>query len=74
MCSEMGIRDSLKAGLETLTKALAMNPKSTNGHYNLGLLHLRNQDFTKAIEHLRVANELTPNIPQIQRSLVAAQH
>lgn len=49
--------------------ALKLDKESYTGHYILGFLTSHKQDWEKAIEYLKKANELHPNNPEILRCL-----
>src|SRR3989338_1419247 len=50
-------------------QAIALDAKSYTGHYILGFLHSRGEQWTEAAAHLRKANQLKSNNAEILRCL-----
>jgi len=50
-------------------RAVALDPQSYTGEYILGFLLSRDEQWSEALAHLRKANKLKPNNPEILRCL-----
>ncbi len=54
---------------KALKQAIKLNPKSANAHYLLGFLLSVDQRWTASVKELELADELSPNHPEILRCL-----
>ena len=54
---------------KALKQAIKINPKSANAHYLLGFLMSVDQRWSASVKELALADELSPNHPEILRCL-----
>jgi len=64
----LSLQDPIKAK-KALQQALKLNARSSNAHYLLGFLLSMEEDWTHSVEELKVADEISPNHPEILRCL-----
>jgi tetratricopeptide (TPR) repeat protein len=60
LANEAGANTDAVKQKENLDKLVAAHPNDERAHFQLGGYHFGQQDFTKAIEHYKKANELAP--------------
>lgn len=65
-------RGNTKAGIDLITRAIALNPRIPAYHANLGVLLATQHKLPEAIAHLRSALELKPDYPDAQYNLGTA--
>ena len=61
MAFQAGANGEQKMQEESLTKLVQLYPKDERAHSLLGQFYFGQQDYAKAIEHLKMATELVPN-------------
>ena len=59
---------------KALQEGIRVNPKSANGHYLLGFLYSLEQKWEASVEELEIADNLSPNHPEILRCLGWSYH
>jgi tetratricopeptide (TPR) repeat protein len=69
---ELAAQEKLSAAAEEFVKALALDPKSAEAHYNLGLVRMKWGDLDSAIKSFRVALQLRPEYSLAQLRLANA--
>jgi tetratricopeptide (TPR) repeat protein len=60
--------------IEAYEAALAVDPKSTDAHYSLGLLYYESGEYDKAVIHARAAYDAGYPLPGLKRKLQQAGH
>jgi tetratricopeptide (TPR) repeat protein len=60
--------------IEAYEAALAVDPKSADAHYSLGLLYYESGEYDKAVIHARAAYDAGYPLPGLKRKLVQAGH
>ncbi|PIP65540.1 hypothetical protein COU77_01350 [Candidatus Peregrinibacteria bacterium CG10_big_fil_rev_8_21_14_0_10_49_16] len=61
--------EQLKRAETAAKRAISLNKESFAGQYVLGCIAMRSKEWKRAVEHLRLANSLHPNDPEILRCL-----
>jgi tetratricopeptide (TPR) repeat protein len=60
--------------IEIFEAALAVDPKSVDAHYSLGLLYFESGEYDKAVVHARAAYDAGYPLPGLKRKLQQAGH
>ena len=61
--------DEYKKAQKACQRALSLNEKSYTAHYILGFINSQSQKWNEAADHLKTANQLKSNNPEILRCL-----
>lgn len=59
-------RGQLAEAEKTFLKIAAMRPQDLRAHVNLGVIYMRQKNWTRALEELRTAEKIAPQIPGIR--------
>lgn len=57
------------SAIKLYNRAILLDQGYVNAHINIAILYSQKGDHRRAIHHLRIANEITPNSPRIQTEL-----
>lgn len=58
--------DKLEEAKETFMQLLDLAPKDAEGHANLGLIYLKQNDYKAALKHINKARNFAPENPEIR--------
>ena len=71
--SELGLCWLIKKDFNKAEKlffeSLALNPEKSASYFGLGLVYLEKKSFKKAVQHLRKANDISPDNLTISKAL-----
>jgi tetratricopeptide (TPR) repeat protein len=70
----LNTRGRLDEAIQQIEKAVELNPKDANIHYNLGLLYFDKKNFAKSKQHAKIAYANGFPLPGLKNKLAKAGH